>query len=69
MAASALTRIVSVEDLDDSIDEIARIIANSEHTRLPVYRDDIDHVIDILHLRKLANLAETRLSKTTLRRL
>ena len=56
-------------DLDSAIDEISTTIANSEHTRLPVYRDDIDHVIGILHLRKLANLAEAGLSKATLRRL
>jgi Mg2+/Co2+ transporter CorB len=43
-------------DLDDSIDEIFTVIRQSEHTRLPVYRDTIDDVIGILHLRRLANL-------------
>jgi len=43
-------------DLDDDIAEIAELIRNSEHTRLPVYRDTIDQVVGILHLRKLANL-------------
>jgi Mg2+/Co2+ transporter CorB len=45
-------------DLDDEPKEIERIIAESEHTRLPVYRDNIDNVVGILHLRKLANLAK-----------
>lgn len=54
-------------DLDDDLDEIEKTISNSEHTRLPVYRDDIDQVIGILHLRKLANLAQTSLSKGMLR--
>jgi Mg2+/Co2+ transporter CorB len=44
-------------DLDDAPQEIERIITESQHTRLPVYRDTIDNVLGILHLRKLANLA------------
>jgi len=47
-------------DLEDDIAEIAEKIRNSEHTRLPVYRDTIDNVIGILHLRKLANLFSER---------
>ena len=42
-------------DLDDEIDDIITIIQNSEHTRLPVYRDNIDNVVGLLHLRRLAN--------------
>ncbi len=44
-------------DLDDSAEAIERVIAESQHTRLPVYRDKIDNVVGILHLRRLANLA------------
>jgi Mg2+/Co2+ transporter CorB len=51
-------------DLDDDIEEIAELIRNSEHTRLPVYRDTIDQVVGILHLRKLANLfSEEKIDK------
>ena len=51
-------------DLDDDIAEIAELIRNSEHTRLPVYRDTIDQVVGILHLRKLANLfSENKIEK------
>ena len=46
-------------DLDDDIDEISRVIQKSEHTRLPVYRDNIDSVVGVLHLRRLANAAST----------
>ncbi len=56
-------------DLDDDEDEIERTIANSEHTRLPVYRDSIDQVVGVLHLRKLANLAKKELTKDMLRRM
>jgi len=44
-------------DLDDDLKDIAEVIRNSEHTRLPVYRDNIDNVCGLLHLRRLANLA------------
>ena len=53
-------------DLDDDDDEIEKAISTSEHTRMPVYRDNIDKVVGILHLRKLANLAKTELTKPTL---
>jgi len=43
-------------DLDDDIEEIAELVRHSEHTRLPVYRDTIDNVQGILHLRRLANI-------------
>jgi Mg2+/Co2+ transporter CorB len=44
-------------DLDDDLDDITAAIRVSEHTRLPVFRDNIDNVIGLLHLRKLANLS------------
>jgi Mg2+/Co2+ transporter CorB len=44
-------------DLDDPLEESAELIRGSEHTRLPVYRDNIDNVLGLLHLRRLANLA------------
>lgn len=45
-------------DLDGDIKVIERIITESEHTRLPVYRDNIDQVIGVLHMRRLAALAK-----------
>lgn len=44
-------------DMTDDISEISQIISNSQHTRLPVYNDDIDNVLGILHLRRLANIS------------
>jgi Mg2+/Co2+ transporter CorB len=43
-------------DLDDDIEKISDLIQNSEHTRLPVYRDTIDNVLGVLHLRRVANV-------------
>jgi Mg2+/Co2+ transporter CorB len=50
-------------DLDDDADEIESIITHSMHTRLPVYRDNIDKVVGILHMRRLANLARPTFDK------
>jgi Mg2+/Co2+ transporter CorB len=44
-------------DLDDDMHEIIAAIRQASHTRLPVYRDTIDDVVGILHLRRLASLA------------
>jgi len=54
-------------DLDDEDAEIEATIAESQHTRLPVYRDNIDKVIGILHLRHLANLPNRQFDRETLR--
>jgi Mg2+/Co2+ transporter CorB len=56
-------------DLEDEIAEIEEIISKSEHTRLPVYEDNVDNVVGILHLRRLANLAPQTFDKTSIRAL
>jgi len=53
-------------DLDDEPADIEKIISNSEHTRIPVYRDNIDQVIGILHMRRLASLAKRSFDKDAL---
>ncbi len=53
-------------DLDDDDEAIEKTIVESLHTRLPVYRDNIDEVVGILHMRKLASLAKTDLTKAML---
>ncbi len=46
-------------DLDDPFDIIMEQIINAQHTRLPLYRGDINNVIGVLHLRKLLGLFKT----------
>lgn len=41
-------------DIDDDIDQILQQIRSTQHTRLPVFKRDIDKVIGILHLRNAA---------------
>ena len=39
-------------DLDDEWSDIIKQLAETQHTRLPVYEGDIDHVIGIIHIRR-----------------
>jgi Mg2+/Co2+ transporter CorB len=42
-------------DLDDDWDDLLEQITESQHTRLPVYRGDLEHVVGILHLRSITS--------------
>lgn len=43
-------------DINDDWDDIVTQITESQHTRLPVFEDDIDHVIGLVHLRRAIRL-------------
>jgi Mg2+/Co2+ transporter CorB len=43
-------------DINDEWDDIVKQLTESQHTRLPVYEDDIDHVIGMVHLRRAIKL-------------
>lgn len=49
---------VSGLDLDDDTDTILRQLRNSQHTRLPVFKGDINDIQGILHLRSAAKLLQ-----------
>lgn len=54
-------------DLEQDWEEILKQLTVSQHTRLPVYRETIDQVEGMLHLRRALNLlAQNRLNKKTL---
>ncbi|MEH6626446.1 MAG: HlyC/CorC family transporter [Motiliproteus sp.] len=46
-------------DLEDDLDTILELISNSEHTRLPIYKGDINQVVGILHLRNMARVMKS----------
>ena len=51
-------------DLDDDWEDLIEQISESQHTRLPVYRGDLDNVVGILHLRSvMRELADDELSR------
>ncbi|RLQ22745.1 DUF21 domain-containing protein [Seongchinamella sediminis] len=47
-------------DLDDSDDEILRHIQNSAHTRLPVWREDINNIVGMLHMRNISRVIDAQ---------
>lgn len=57
-------------DLQADWDDIIGLLAHTPHTRLPLYDGDLQHVIGVLHMRRIANeLAAGRLSRARLREL
>ncbi len=46
-------------DLDDEWDEILEQLATSHHTRLPVFKGSLDHVVGVLHLRQAIHSMQT----------
>ena len=43
-------------DLDDSDEDILRCIQTSSHTRLPVWREDINNIVGMLHTRSISRV-------------
>ena len=43
-------------DINDDWSDIVRQLTESQHTRLPVYENDIDHVIGMAHMRDIVRL-------------
>ncbi|WP_111657372.1 HlyC/CorC family transporter [Isoalcanivorax indicus] len=43
-------------DLDADMSDIISMLRNSQHTRLPIYRGDPNHMLGVLHLRKINRL-------------
>ena len=41
-------------DIDDDMNDILVVMGNSQHTRLPIYKDNINNILGILHLRRVA---------------
>ena len=45
-------------DLEDSDEDILRCIQTSSHTRLPVWREDINNIVGVLHLRNISKIID-----------
>jgi len=43
-------------DIETSLDTILQQLKASQHTRLPIYKSDINNIIGILHLRRMTNV-------------
>lgn len=42
--------------IDISYDELTEVIANEKFSRIPVYEEDIDHIVGILHIKDLMHV-------------
>lgn len=47
---------IEVVDIDAGAAELERQLKTSNHTRMPVYRESLDNIIGLLHVRKVLNL-------------
>jgi Mg2+/Co2+ transporter CorB len=43
-------------DIEDDLNDILLQISSAQHTRLPVYKHDIDNIVGVLHLRSTGKL-------------
>lgn len=54
-------------DIDDDMEEIVTQIRSIQHTRLPIFKEDIDRIIGILHIRNAARfLIDGELTRASL---
>ncbi|HZX40731.1 MAG TPA: hemolysin family protein [Myxococcaceae bacterium] len=51
------TEVIAVE-ISTPPTELLRILAEENHSRIPVYREDIDHIVGVLHARDLIPLLQ-----------
>jgi magnesium and cobalt exporter, CNNM family len=49
------TDVVAIE-IDTAVPEILRVLAEEGHSRMPVYRGSLDHIVGVLHARDLVPL-------------
>jgi Mg2+/Co2+ transporter CorB len=60
------TEIIGI-DIDDDMDEIVTQLRSVQHTRLPVFKEDVDRIIGMLHIRNAARfLIDGELTKAAL---
>ena len=55
--------------VDDSPEDLARLFFETKHSRIPLYRDSIDEVLGILHIRDLFEALQTNGSEIDVARL
>ena len=54
-------------DIEDDLAQILQVMSNSQHTRIPIYKGNLDNVVAILHLRNACKLINVlNLSKSAI---
>ena len=57
---------IEVVHIDADAAELERQLKTSNHTRMPVYRESLDNIIGLLHVRKVLNLGADEVSAESL---
>ena len=57
---------IEVVDIEAPPEDLKRQISTSNHTRMPVYRGNLDNIMGILHVRKVLNLGADDIRSETL---
>jgi len=52
------TDIVAVEK-DDAMEEVVRLLLETEYSRMPVYKETIDNIVGVVHMRDVFKAAQT----------
>ena len=47
-------------NMNDEVSEILSSISTSQHTRLPIYQNEVDNIIGVLHMRSLGKFLDTQ---------
>lgn len=55
---------VSGINVESSLDEVKTIILDQQYTRFPVYEDNIDHIIGMIHLKDLLKYIDVKSTET-----
>ena len=53
------TEIVAIPD-DSTVEGVVELLRQSPFTRLPVYRDDLDHIVGVVHVKDVVGAAPAR---------
>jgi putative hemolysin len=48
---------ITAADVSSPVDDILRVAAQSDYTRIPLYEGDIDHIVGFVHLKELFQLS------------
>jgi Mg2+/Co2+ transporter CorB len=50
---------IEAVDLDDDWDDLVEELATAHHTRLPVFRGELDNIIGVIHLRRVFHVSQS----------
>ncbi len=52
-------------EVNDDLDEVLHVISSSGHSRIPVYEEDVDHIVGMLYFKDLTNVLIDEYKRST----